>query len=233
MIKPPAGRGPSGSSLPDQHEYSAVGEEGRKRRSLYLQATVGWNQESVSWQGCRRYEDESGPPQDRLAKRGNGVTVDRLERGSRRWRVRRDSCRIVLCVVAVLVAAIPGYTQRELAKSPKMMSAKTVYFEDRTGADAVAAATVAQLKKWGRFQVVKDKKEADLIFMLSADPYKGGYIVLASGGTGTMDENGNVKEDRVPNYNVQAPVRDAYLSVIDPKEWPIALSVFAPVGRGC
>jgi len=120
-------------------------------------------------------------------------------------------------VVAVLVAAIPGYTQKELAKSPKMMSAKTVYFEDRTGADSVAAAAVAQLKKWGRFQVVKDKKEADLIFMFSADPYKGGYIVLASGGTGTMDENGNVKEDRVPNYNVQAPVRDAYLSVIDPK----------------
>ena len=131
--------------------------------------------------------------------------------------MRRDSCRIVFCVVAVLVAAIPGYTQKELARSPKMMSAKTVYFEDRTGADAVAAATVAQLKKWGRFQVVKDKREADLIFMLSADPYKGGYIVLASGGTGTMDENGNVKEDRVPNYNVQAPVRDAYLSVIEPK----------------
>lgn len=81
----------------------------------------------------------------------------------------------------------------------------------------MGAAALAQLKKWGRFQIVQDKKLADLVFLLSADPYKGGYIIFASGQTGTVDSSGHVQEDRVPNYNRQAPVRDAYLTVIDPK----------------
>ncbi len=131
--------------------------------------------------------------------------------------MRRICFAVVLCVAAILAAAIPVRAQKQLAKSPEMMAAKTVYFQDRTGVDAVAAATVAELKKWGRFQVVKDKKDADLVFLLSADPYKGGYVLLASGQTGTIGDNGHIEEDRVPNYNVQAPTRDAYLSVIDPK----------------
>jgi hypothetical protein len=31
-----------------------------------------------------------------------------------------------------------------------------------------------------------------------------------------MDRDGQIEQDRVPNYNRQAPVRDAYLTVIDP-----------------
>jgi hypothetical protein len=80
----------------------------------------------------------------------------------------------------------------------------------------VGAAALAQLKKWGRFQIVQDKKSADLILLLTADPYHGGYIIFASGQTGTVD-SGHVQEDRVPNYNRQSPVREAYLTVIDPR----------------
>jgi hypothetical protein len=122
------------------------------------------------------------------------------------------------CVAAVLVAMFSAYSQKQATQSPKqsrqIMSAKTAYFEDRTGVDKVGEAALIELKKWGRFQVVTDKKKADLIFLLSADPYQGGHVTLASGNTGTID-NGHVEEDRVPDYNVQGPVRDAYLSVID------------------
>lgn len=118
------------------------------------------------------------------------------------------------CVAAVLVAMFSAYSQKQTARLPKIMNAKTVYFEDRTGVDKVGETALVQLKKWGRFQVVTNKKKADLIFLLSADPYKGGHITLASGNTGTMD-NGRIEQDRVPDYNVQGPVRDAYLSVID------------------
>jgi len=72
------------------------------------------------------------------------------------------------------------------------------------------------LKKWGKFQVVTDRKQADLVFLLSADPYKGGHVVFAGGQTGTV-ENGHVTEDPVPTYNKQSPTRYAYLTVIDPK----------------
>ncbi len=124
---------------------------------------------------------------------------------------------VAVFIFACVVAPLSAHGQKQLAKSPKILSSKTVYFEDQTGVDAVAGAALARLKKWGRFQVVQDKKLADLVFLLSADPYHGGYIIFASGQTGTVDSSGHVQEDRVPSYNRQAPVRDAYLTVIDPK----------------
>ena len=124
---------------------------------------------------------------------------------------------IVVFVFAFLFTPLSVHSQKQMAKSPKILSAKTVYFDNQTGVDAVGAASLAQLKKWGRFQIVQDKKSADLVLLLSADPYHGGYIIFASGQTGSVDSRGNVQEDRVPDYNKQAPVRDAYLTVIDPK----------------
>jgi hypothetical protein len=96
------------------------------------------------------------------------------------------------------------------------LSAKTVYFDNQTGVEAVGTAALAQLRKWGRFQIVREKQTADLILLLSADPYNGGYIIFASGQTGTIDADGHIAQDRVPNYNRLTPVRDAYLTVIDP-----------------
>ena len=49
-------------------------------------------------------------------------------------------------LVAWLLAPIPIHGQKQLAKSQKIQSAKTVYFDNQTGADAVGAAAVAQLK---------------------------------------------------------------------------------------
>jgi hypothetical protein len=131
--------------------------------------------------------------------------------------MRNSAFLVAFFILACLLAPLSAHGQKQLATSPKILSCKTVYFENRTGVDAVGAAALAQLKKWGRFQIVQDKSLADLVFLLSADPYHGGYIILASGQTGTVDSSGHVQEDRVPNYNKQAPVRDAYLTVIDPK----------------
>lgn len=118
---------------------------------------------------------------------------------------------------ASLVSPPAVRSQKQLAKSPKILAAKTVYFDNQTGADAVGTAALARLKKWARFQMVNDKKLADLIFLLSADPYNGGYIIFSGGQTGTVNSSGQLQEDRVPNYNRQAPVRHAYLTVIDAK----------------
>jgi hypothetical protein len=130
--------------------------------------------------------------------------------------MRNHSCLVVF-VLTNLLAPISAQAQKQAAKSPKILSAKTVYFDNQTGVDAVGISALAQLRKWGRFQVVQDKKAADLIFLLSADPYQGGYVIFASGQTGTMDADGHIQQDRVPGYNRLAPVRDAYLTVIDPR----------------
>lgn len=122
---------------------------------------------------------------------------------------------LILVFTGFLLVA-PAVAQKQLAQSPRILSAKTVYFNNQTGSDEVGKNALAQLKKWGKFQLVSDRKQADLIFLLSADPYKGGNIIFASGQTGTT-ENGHVTEDPVPNYNKQSPTRYAYLTVIDTK----------------
>ena len=83
--------------------------------------------------------------------------------------------------------------------------------------DAVSNEALGQLKKWGRFRIVRERKQADLILLLSADAYKGGYIIMSGGQTGTVDNDGRIDRDPIPNYNKQAPIRYAYLTVIDPK----------------
>jgi hypothetical protein len=40
---------------------------------------------------------------------------------------------------------------------------------------------------------------------------------MSGGQTGTVDVHGKIDVDPIPNYNKQAPVRYAYLTVIDPK----------------
>ena len=111
--------------------------------------------------------------------------------------MRNSSLPAVVLGLAFLLAPLAAECQKGSAKSPKIQSSKTVYFDDQTGIDAVRAAALAQLKKWGRFQLVQDKKSADLVLLLSADPYNGGYIIFASGQTGTVN-SGHVQEDRVP-----------------------------------
>lgn len=100
--------------------------------------------------------------------------------------------------------------------APKVLSAKSVYFDDQTGVPAIGQKALAQLKKWGRFKIVKDPKEADLILRLSASPYNGGHILLADGQTATVHDDGDVEVDSIPTFNKAAPTRAAYLTAINP-----------------
>ena len=126
-----------------------------------------------------------------------------------------EHCRIIF-VLASLLVANSAVAQKQLAQSPRILSAKSVYFMNQTGSDAVGKNALTQLKKWGKFQLIADPKLADLIFLLSADPYKGGNIIFANGQTGSIND-GHITEDPAPNYNKQSPTRYAYLTVIDPK----------------
>jgi hypothetical protein len=63
---------------------------------------------------------------------------------------------------------------------------------------------------------------------------------MSGGQTGSIDSEGHIEEDRMPDYNKQSPTRDAYLTVIDAKTgeslwsrshlWGGALTGFNSVG---
>jgi hypothetical protein len=126
-----------------------------------------------------------------------------------------EHCRIIFVLTSLLVAN-SAVAQKQLAQFPRILSAKSVYFSNQTGSDNVGKNALTQLKKWGKFSLIADPKRADLIFLLSADPYKGGNIIFASGQTGSIND-GHITEDPAPNYNKQSPTRYAYLTVIDRK----------------
>jgi hypothetical protein len=125
---------------------------------------------------------------------------------------------IVLIVVFTILALGEVSAQRNEPSrlSPLLLAAKSVYFDNQTGTPKVGEKALERLKKWGRFQIAQDRRRADLILLLSADPYKGGYLVFADGTTGTIDKTGKIDEEPTPYYNRAAPVRYAYLTVIDP-----------------
>jgi len=106
--------------------------------------------------------------------------------------------------------------QKDAGQSARILAAKSVFFDDQTGAPAVGGAALDELKKWGRFHIVEKQSQADLILLLSADPYHAGNVVLASGKVGTVDANGNLEND-APTPHKSNAQRDAYLTVVDPK----------------
>jgi hypothetical protein len=122
---------------------------------------------------------------------------------------------LVVVTLSWLISTSSSAAQQDLARSPRILSARTVYFENQTGSVAVGNNALARLKKWGKFQIVSDREHADLVFLLSADSYTGGKIIMAGGQTGTIDSRGHVEEDPIPNYARQTRTRYAYLTVID------------------
>ena len=131
--------------------------------------------------------------------------------------MREPTCLLV-AITLVNFAAIPvAHAQKGQPPSAKIRSAESVYFDDQTGAAAVGKKAIEELKKWGRFRIANDRTEADLVMLLSSDPYTGQNVIVSGGQTGTIGPNGDVREDRVPTYGKLAPVRYAYLTVIDPR----------------
>jgi TonB family protein len=119
---------------------------------------------------------------------------------------------LVLLILAVHFVATLAIAQESLSQSAEISSAKTIYFKNQTGSAAVGVNALAALKKWSRFRIVQDQKQADLILLLSLEPYQGPDS--ASRQTGDLD-NGDVSN--IPNWDRQKPTRYAYLTLIDPK----------------
>ena len=131
---------------------------------------------------------------------------------------------LAVCFVGSLTAASSLQAQGEIANPQVIASAKSIYFEDKSGVDAVDKKTLAELSKWGRFQVLQDRKMVDLVIVLSTDPQRGGNLILSGGQTATIDSRGHIEEDSVPNYNKLASVRYAFLTVMDARTGDIIWS---------
>jgi hypothetical protein len=125
---------------------------------------------------------------------------------------------VLFSVSALFPAHLASQAHPVDANRLKLREAKTIYFDDQTrSGTAVAEKARAELKKWGRYRLVEDRTQADLILLLSLNKYTGGYEVHPGGPTGATDIHGQRQEDLSPSYERNAPVRAGFLTAIDPK----------------
>jgi hypothetical protein len=72
----------------------------------------------------------------------------------------------ILILGSGLVVSAAARNRRNLPA--RLLTAKLVYFENQTGFAAVGEESVRELEKWGRFQVVRSRDQAELVFVLSS-----------------------------------------------------------------
>ena len=73
---------------------------------------------------------------------------------------------VVFVLGSGLVATVKAQNHDNLPR--RLFTAKFVYFEDQTGFAAVGGDALRELERWGRFQVVRNRDQADLVFVLSS-----------------------------------------------------------------
>jgi hypothetical protein len=120
---------------------------------------------------------------------------------------------LVLLAFTIEIAA----KDKHLPLPPQITAAKTVYIDNQSGLVKLGDRAYEQLTKWGRFQVIQNRKQADLIFLMSAKAYDGGYVTSGGGTTGTIDSNGNINTTNSPTYSQHVSANYTFLTVIDPK----------------
>ena len=140
----------------------------------------------------------------------------------------------IIAIVLVLLATVLHVRAAAQAHEPvsaKIVSAKSVYLDNETGFEAVGVAAVTELKKWGRYKVITRRDKADLVFVLSAEPYD--YPDPAN-----KRQDGNFEGDPIRIHH--RPAR-AYLTIAEPstgeelwtdsRQWGGLLTGFNSAGR--
>ncbi len=106
---------------------------------------------------------------------------------------------------------------KHLPLAPQLISAKTVYIDNRSGQAAIGDRAYQEIASWGRFQVVQDRSQADLIFLLTARAETRGYTTTGGTQTGTVDEHGNISTTSSPRHTNPDVWRYSGLTVLDAK----------------
>ena len=73
-------------------------------------------------------------------------------------------------VLAIVLAVSPIYAADKYPPLPaSVLAAKTVFIDNQTGFSQITDKAYEALSKWGRYKIVKDAKDADLVLRFTAD----------------------------------------------------------------
>jgi hypothetical protein len=141
--------------------------------------------------------------------------------------------RIVLAF-SILMFTFPVFAKHEKMPLPqRVMTAKTAYIDNQSGHADLGDKAYDEMKKWGRYQIVDSADKADIILLLSAKEYVGGYTSSTSQTTtGRVDDNGNVNAQTNGSGDSQAVVTGTtFITLIDGKSGASLWADAKPWGR--
>lgn len=104
-------------------------------------------------------------------------------------------------LLIVMLLALPVAAAAKTAHAPlppALMQAKTVYIDNQSGTASFTDRCYDELSKWGRFKIVSDPKEADIVFRISSFTHTAGATATTTttdyGSTATS--NTDISENR-------------------------------------
>jgi len=76
----------------------------------------------------------------------------------------------ITAALAFMLVVSPIHAKDKLAPLPaSVIAAKTVYIDNQTGHAEITDRAFDALSKWGRFKIVQNAKDADLVLRFTAD----------------------------------------------------------------
>jgi hypothetical protein len=77
---------------------------------------------------------------------------------------------VITAALALVFVVSPIHAKDTHPPLPaSVIAAKTVYIDNQTGHSEITDRAYDALSKWGRFKILKDAKDADLILRITAD----------------------------------------------------------------
>ena len=96
--------------------------------------------------------------------------------------------KVAVSVLATLVLLCAGAFARKHVPVPsELMQAKSVYILNAAASSKDARECAEELSTWGRFKLVSDPKDADVIFRLSSGIVNGGMRVTNTSVSSTLN----------------------------------------------
>lgn len=123
-------------------------------------------------------------------------------------------------LAVALVLAVPAFAKHEKMPLPeRIMTAKTVYLDNQSGFADLGDKAYDEMKKWGRYQIVDSADKADIVLLLSAKEYIGGYTSSTyHNTTGSADDNGNISAHTYSSGSSRAIVAGTtFITLVDAK----------------
>ena len=96
--------------------------------------------------------------------------------------------RLLMLTLLLASICLTGLAKdRHLPLPPQVMNAKTVYIDNQSGLAVLGDRAYQEINEWGRLQVVQDRNQADLIFLLSSHEQ-----ISGARHTGNVGPTGNI-----------------------------------------